>query len=401
MNLPKLPYRSYYSIICILWIAVAVFCWHYKQSRNRYNNYKIYTGVYHHTVEQKNLYIAYPNEYEDLNHYGPLFSMLIAPFALLPDVLGLLLWNIANAVILIWSISLLKIPKPKRILLLLLCTIEFANAEHTIQFNQIITACIIFSFVLLERKKEQWATLFIVSGALIKLYPIIGLTFFVFSKRKKAFVLYGIGWLILFFILPMLISSPHFITESYWQWLGSLQEKNADNIVLRKSIDWSVMGTARAIFNNSTLPNTPFIIAGLIIYGLPLIRFKQYKNYRFRLNLLASSLMFVVLFSTGSEHPTYIIAVTGAFLWMLLRPNPFSGFNIFIMILLLVLTGLGPTDAFPKSIRESYIVPLAMKAWPCILVWLKLSYDLLFSDFSQSPDEANLQQVSKSAHAVA
>ncbi len=363
---------------------MSIFSWHYKYSRDRYNNYLIFTGVYHHTVEQKPLYQFYPGEYEDKNHYGPLFSLGIAPFAMLPDSLGLFLWSMANALILIWAVTLLPISRPKQTLLLLLCSIEFANAEHTIQFNQIITALIIFTFVLIEKKKEEWATLLIIAGALIKLYPIIGLAFFVFSKRKKIFIVCCLGWAIICFMLPMAISGKQFIIQSYLDWFDVLKQKNAENAVLRTSQDWSVMGTVRAFYHDATIPNAPFIILGAIIYGLPLLRFNQYWNLHFRLNILASSLLFVVLFSTGSEHPTFIIAVMGAFLWMLLKPKPFSRFNIFLIVLLLVLTGLGPSDAFPKFIRDNYIVPYAMKAWPCIIVWFMLSFDLCFSDFGKT-----------------
>ena len=57
-----------------------------------YNNYLIFRGVYWHTINGTSLYAPYPMEYWDMNHYGPLFSLVIAPFAILPEWIGMLLW---------------------------------------------------------------------------------------------------------------------------------------------------------------------------------------------------------------------------------------------------------------------------------------------------------------------
>ena len=56
------------------------------------NNFLIFRGVFLHTWQQTSLYAAYPAEYFDVNHYGPLFSLIIAPFALLPHWMGLVFW---------------------------------------------------------------------------------------------------------------------------------------------------------------------------------------------------------------------------------------------------------------------------------------------------------------------
>ncbi|NCD68979.1 glycosyltransferase family 87 protein [Mucilaginibacter agri] len=388
----KIPFLTNYRLVCLLWIAVAAFCWQYKYFHNRYNNYLIFKYVYHHTVAEKNLYNYYP-EYVDSNHYGPVFSVLVAPMAVMPDAWGFLLWSVLNAVILIWAIQLLPISQKNRNLLLLLCAIEFANAEHYIQFNPIVTAFIFFSFVLVERKKEQWATLFIVLGTLIKLYPVVGFVFFLFAENKWKFIWSTALWFVVFLALPMAISSPHFIIQSYADWFHSLHEKNGFNVGLGSSQDICLMGTVRHLTRNENIPNTPFLILGAAIFGAALLRFKQYASLKFRMQVLCSALIVVVIFSTGSEHPTYIIAVPGAFLWMLMQDKPFSRTNITLLVLLLVITGLGPTDAMPALIRRGYINRYVMKAWPCIIVWGMISYQLLFKDFVPNEDNADMERV--------
>jgi uncharacterized membrane protein YozB (DUF420 family) len=114
---------------------------------------------------------------------------------------------------------------------------------------------------------------------------------------------------------------------------------------------------------------------------LPLLRFSQYKSFMYRAQVLASALIFIVIFSTGAEHPTYIIAVTGVFIWMLIQDKPYTTTNIIFLVLVLVITGLGLTDAVPKFIRQPYIARYSMKAWPVIIIWGKIVYELMFKNF--------------------
>ena len=378
----KFPFLTNYGLVCLLWIAVAVFCWQYKFKPDRYNNYLIFKQVYHHTVAETNLYSLYSQEYYDSNHYGPVFSMVVAPFALMPDGWGLFFWSLINAVLLLWAVYLLPLSNKVKMLILLFSSIEFANSVHNIQFNPIITAIIIFSFVLVNKGKDGWATLLIILGALIKLYPIVGLAFFVFSKNKLKFVWTAAAWAVVCVALPMLIASPHFVLQSYADWYHSLVEKNSLNIGFNASQDISFMGVCRRVVNNPYLPNTPFLLFGALVFGMPLLRFNQFGSLQFRLRILASSLLTVVLFSTGSEHPTYIIAVAGAVLWIFLHEKPFTQVNIILLILLLVVTGLGLTDAFPKYVREEIVTNYVLKAWPCIIVWLMIARELIFTDFT-------------------
>ncbi|WDF53382.1 glycosyltransferase family 87 protein [Mucilaginibacter sp. KACC 22063] len=384
------PSLSNYKLSWVLLILVAVFCWQLKYFHNRYNNYKIFKYVYSHTTEEKNLYADYPEEYYDSNHYGPVFSVIVAPMALMPDAYGFLVWSLLNAVVLIWAVHLLPISTKNKALLLLLSAMEFANAEHYIQFNAVIAAFIIFSFILVEKRKEEWATLFIVLGTLVKLYPVVGLVFFLFAENKWKFIWSGLGWLAVFIALPMTISSPHFILQSYADWFNILQVKNGQNVNLTSSQDICLMGIFRHVTRNPNIPNTPFLIAGAAIFGAALLRFKQYASLQFRLQVLCSVMIMVVIFSTGSEHPTYIIAVPGVFLWMLTQDKPFSRWNIVLLVSVLVITSLGPTDAIPALIRRGYVNKYVLKAWPVVAAWLVISYQLLFKDFIAKEKQAAL-----------
>jgi hypothetical protein len=385
----KILWFTGYQWTCILYLAVAIFSWQMKYFRHIDNNYLIFREAYYHARAHLNLYAAYPSEYYDMYYYGPLFSLFVAPFAIPPESVGFFLWEVGNAAALLIAVNMLPLDNKRKMLLLLFCAIEFANSIFYMQFNPMITAFIIFSYLLVKKEKDEWAAFFIVLGALVKLYPIIGLTFFIFSKHKGKFIGWTTVWSVVLFLAPMVISSPAFVMQSYHQWFAALSYKNGLNVGLDTTQDWCLMGVVRRFSNDPTIPNLPFLIAGAIIFALPLLRFKQYGSPKFQLQVLASSLIMVVLFSTGSEHPTFIIAMAGAALYMLIQEKPFTMINIIFLVLLLV-TALTPTDVFPRPVRV-WAGHYAVKVWPVTLIWFKIAWELLFKDFEKEGSAVELK----------
>lgn len=152
-----------------------------------------------------------------------------------------------------------------------------------------------------------------------------------------------------------------------------------------------VMGVVRRITGNVNAANWPFLLLAAIVFALPLLRFSQFKSLKFRLQVLATSLIMVVIFSTGAEHPTFIIAVAGCMLWILMQDRPFTITNIIFIVLLLVITGLSLTDVMPKPLRDNFFAKYSVKAWPCIAVWVVISYELLFKDFLFEAERGELK----------
>ena len=180
----------------------------------------------------------------------------------------------------------------------------------------------------------------------------------------------------------MLISSPKFGIQSYLDWYTSLSGKNLENQALGTRQDYSLMGVVRRILQNASISNLVFLIPGAIIFMLPYLRIKQYKHLPFQLMILASTLLFVVLFSSGSESPTYIIAIAGVMLWFLMQKR-FSKLDIGLLIFVIIFTCFAFSDLFPKSIKENVFVKYSTKAIPCILVWFRVIYELLTRDFEK------------------
>lgn len=365
--------------VAFIYILLALIAGIKQYSHNSYNNYSIFKYVYWHTIDLQNLYGNYP-EYLDSNHYGPLFSLFIAPFALLPDGIGMILWNIFNVLILLYGIYSLPLTENKRAIIAWICAHETLTALFSFQFNIALTGMIMLSFSFLIKKKEVQSAFFIAFGTLVKLYGIVGLAFFFFTKNKLKYILAGVAAFAVLFVAPMLISTPSFIIQSYQDWYHSLVHKNEINASLTSFQDISVMGMVRRISGNINIPSSPFLIGGIIIFALPYVRFSQYKNLGFRLMLLASTLIFTVIFSSGSESPTYIIAFAGVAIWFVIQPNPKSILVITLFIFAFILTSLSPTDIIPKATKE-FIRLYSLKALPCTLIWLTIIYQMMKEDF--------------------
>ena len=221
--------------------------------------------------------------------------------------------------------------------------------------------------------------LFIAIGFLVKLYGIIALIFFMFSKRKITFSIGFVVWLAVLVALPILIASPQFIEQSYIDWYYCITEKNTINQVNLDMQNISVMGMAARIFTTPSLPNLYFIIPAGLLFVFPFLRFKQYKSTVFQLYFLASALLCVVLFSTSSESSTYIIAVIGASIWLSLQPP--TKLNKALLIFMLLFTTLSSTDLLPHIFNKTIVHPYGLKALPCFVIWLIITSQLFIKKF--------------------
>jgi hypothetical protein len=381
----NLPFFTKKKYIISIWFIIAIgssIKQYLTRNPDNYNNYSIYKNVFFHTIHKLPLYTTYTNEYFDHNHYGPIFSIIIAPFAIFPDWLGMTLWSAFNAAVILYAINKLPLKYEQINLILWIGAHEFLTSILSFQFNTIMTAIIILSYVLIKDKKDFWAAMLIMLGTFVKLYGIVGLAFFFFSKDKVKFIGSLIFWAILFFVLPMLLSSPEFILNTYVEWYERLVLKNSENASLTSMQDISFMGMYRRILHNPELPNLPFLLFGLTLFGLPYLKISSYKKEKFQLLLLSSVLIFTVIFSSGSESPTYIIAFLGVAIWFVLHNRPRSNRVLILFIFALILTSFSPSDIIPKFLRENYIIPYALKALPCVLIWFSIIYEMIF--FKQS-----------------
>ena len=374
-----LPFLSDRRVLLGIWTLLSLVGM--LKLHRSHNNFLIFKGVYWHTVNGTSLYAAYPSEYSDVNHYGPLFSLIIAPFALLPEWAGMLLWLLFLSGWLFASIYWSGLRKSQQVYIYWFCGFTLLTALFMQQFNIAIAAIILSSFFLIEKEHEGWTAFFIVLGTLVKLYGIVGLAFFLFSRHKVRLILWLAVWSVILFLAPMAISSTDYIIGQYQEWYSSLVAKNTENIhSIAQNI--SFLGMIRRTTGFTNYSDLWLILPGMALFALPYLRFSQYKNLAFRETILASVLLFVILFSTGSEASGYVIALLGVCIWYTAAPWKRGKWAIALMIFVFILSGMGSSDLFPKFIREEYIKPYALRALPISILWLWLCYELCTKDYA-------------------
>jgi len=315
---------------------------------------------------------------------------VIAPFAMMSRPVGLFFWLLALSAFLYVSVRRSNLTRRQQLFVLWFTTHELLNALFMQQYNVGIAAGVMLSFYFVEKERDFWAAFFIVLGTFIKIYGIVGLAFFLFSRHKLRFVGGLAFWAAVMFVAPMAVSSPEYVVGQYAEWYAALVDKNASNInelagdMAALSTNISLLGIVRRTTRVLTYSDLWLIVPGLLLFAAPYLRLGQYRHTAFRQTLLASVLMFCVLFSTGSENSTYIIAFMGVAVWYCCAPWQRSRSDVALMVLVFVVSSLSPGDLFPKAIYRGLIQPYALKALPVALVWFKLSAEMLTRDYGLS-----------------
>ncbi len=344
-----------------------------------YNNYVIFKESFHHLKNNQDLYIYHPKDHFDLYKYTPTFAAFFGIFSIFPDWAGLSLWGAFNALILLFAVYYLpKLTLYEKGLIMVFIAFELITSLQNQQSNALIAGLLILAFGLLEKKKIWLAALCIVFSIFIKPFGIVGLVLFLFYPQKWKSALYVLFWTFIFLIAPLIwidLEQYSALTNSYLRMLA------ADH---SSSYGYSVMGIINSWFSVDINKNL-IVTIGVLLFLLPLYRISQYKSLQFKLLGLTSILIWIVIFNHKAESPTFVIAMAGVSIWFILSQK--NKLNIALFILAIVLTSLSPTDLFPATIREEFVKPYALKALPCILIWIKIIYDMIV--LNEKPKEEN------------
>jgi hypothetical protein len=336
-----------------------------------FNNFIIFKQSFFHLQQKLNLYNIYPNEYWDHYYYSPTFAILVAPFTVIPSIVGTFAWGLFDAGVLYFAIRKLPIRSFYQNGVLLLSVHEMMNASSNLQSNGIIAGSIILSFVLLLKQKEHSATLSLLLGFFIKLYGIVGLAFFFFSNQKFKYIAYLILWVIVLVLLPLCITSPEFLIQSYKDWFASLSVKSNFDLTIdmyKNGVDISIQGMIKRVFNLPALNKFYFIIPGLILFASQYTKIKYFNHLVYQLYILCSVMLFVIVFNTGSESPTYIIGVVPICLWYVLQRKTTLVNTAFIIAIFF--SSFSYSDLFTPWLRIHIMAPYALKVVGCFLIWV-------------------------------
>lgn len=333
-----------------------------------YNNYVIFKCSFFHLVHGTNLYGLYPAEHWDFYKYSPTFALFMGGMAYLPDVVGLSIWNILNAIAVFFAIRMLPLGVRKQCLILWFVALELLTCLQNSQSNGLMCGLMIAAYGCMEQRKILLATLWLVLAMYIKVYGAIGFCLFLFYPGKLKFILYAILWTVIFAALPLLVTPMYTLVWQYQNWASLMI---ADAAAAR---GLSVTGWLYSWFG---IENVKMYVTGIgiILFLIPFARFRLYGNEVFKLLLLASMLIWVIIFNHKAESSTFIIAVAGVGIWYFAMPQ--AKWRTALFWLVFVFTCLATTDIFPMFVKKQFIYPYKIKAVPCIIAWCVVFCELM------------------------
>lgn len=375
----NVPTKYIYGFFLLLAAVIGLVSWtsslDLPGNFSRYNNYVIFKQSFFHLIHYQDLYIEYPPEYYDLFKYSPTFSLFMGLYAGFPDWLGLILFNLTNTIVLILGLRCLPLEKKTINTFLAFIVIETLISLTSSQTNILITGLLILSWHFMDKGKLFWAALMIVLTIYIKIFGIVALSLFLLYPSRWKAALYTAFWTVIVGLLPLIVVSPEQLTILYKSWLGLLSMDHD------ASVGVSFYGWLHTWFGFN-FDKQLFVLIGAAIFCVPLLRFREWGNPVYRLSILASVLIWVVIFNHKGESPTYIIAMVGVAIWYFTKADR-SKVDLVLLLLALVFTSFSSTDVItPYYIARTYVEPYSVKAVFCVIIWFKLIYDLSFKKIS-------------------
>lgn len=365
----KLFHTSRFILALYTLIGIIVGIQRYWLGPDHYNNFLIFQYSVFHFFSHQNPYPEYPAEYFDVFLYNPSFIILFLPFAYLPDFLGLLLWPTFTAVVYFLGVNTLPLPQKSKVFIFYLIIPELLTTMANLQTNPLIAAFTVLSMTLLEKEEYGKASIFPSLNFFIKGYgAIAGIFFLLKNPRLKTFIYLGLGFAFLG-LLPLLFYSWQEFITLYQQWFVSLKDDYSINTGI------SAMGVIKTlIYDDASIPAIQLVgVAALFITLITIFYRKSYEQVKFE--FLAYILLWMIIFNQSAESPTYIIASTGGFIWYVTSRQ--NQWDKALFILFFIMTVLSSSDLCPNYIRNTYVSPYSLKALPCMLIWLKIQWNLL------------------------
>ncbi|HEY4110683.1 glycosyltransferase family 87 protein [Puia sp.] len=345
-----------------------------------YNNFRIFKFSFYHLIHNQDIYRLFPEDHWDLFKYSPAFALCFGILSWMPDPIGLLLWNLINSLCLFAGVRLLPgLNDEKKSFILLFCLLEMLLSVQNTQSNGLMSGLIVLAFALAERRQYMLSTLCIVFSFYIKLYGAVAFILYLFYPGKLRLFGWSLFWMLFFALIPLVVVSSNQLLFLYNSWLHLLIDDRS------ASTGVSVMGIMVTWFH---LPGakTAVTLAGVVLFLLPLIYIRRYKDISFRFLFLASALIWMVIFNHKAESPTYIIVMSGIGIWYWSQQP--TALNRTLLILAFLLITMSVSDLVPAPVRNGFIRPYGIKAVMAIVIWFRIVYEQLFHPRNLNPTPA-------------
>jgi hypothetical protein len=379
--------RAALALYLLLAAGAALQAWFAPNARagwTSYNNFEIFRDAFHRLVAGEDLYRLRPGGPADLFKYSPTFALLFAPFALSPLLPAMIGWNAVNALVLWLGLSRFPFPTPRgRTAALWLCALEQLGAHQHFQTNALIAGLLLLAFGALERGQRARAAAAILLTVFTKLFGAVGLALYAFQPRKVRLALVTAAVALALLVLPLPWVGPAHLAAHYRDWVALLRADHS------ASYGYSVMGFLHGWFGWDP-PKAAVVGLGALALAAPfLLRRDRFAEAGFRARALAALLLWAVVFNHKAEGPTFIIAMAGVAVWWGAEPRR-GGLDLALLALAFIFVSLAPTEVFPRAFRSGFVPRYAVKAVPCIAIWLRCLAELLAPARDMSAPRANI-----------
>ena len=367
MRLPRLPLSRPRRWLLVLYLASVAFATVQRGVLARSNNFSVFRSASVNLLAGRDLYAAHPEQHADFYKYSPTFALLFIPLAKAPFVLALLVWNLLN-VFLLWYALTRLLPEGQATKALGLIYLEVLFATQYAQSNALVTALMILGFVAFERGRELRAALAIALDACIKIFPLATLALVPLYPRRLRFALIFGGVSAALVALPLLAVPPHELIAQYrsWRAIEALDTLNRGYSLMQYLYMWF----------HADWPLWPVQLAGTALVVSPLALGRtHWTDPHFRRLLLASLLVYVLLFNHQSERATFVIAYTGIIVWYVSSArSPLRDAVIGVTLLTMLVHDV---DVVPAWVKTDILIPYRVKGIPCLLAWVVIEAELL------------------------
>ncbi len=358
--------RFYFGAMFVIALAAGLHQYFYvprPDGFGRYNNYLIFKNAFLHLVRYQDLYAFHPADHTDKFLYSPTFAALMAPFARLPDIVGLLAWDLLNTAVL--ALALWRLPgigsRDKGIVVWFVALEFLVSIQHS-QSNVLVAGLVILSFCFLERENAPAASLMLALAACVKIFPLAAGVLFLLYPQRRRLVAWTAVWLVALGLLPLLFVSVRQLEFLYGSWFGL---HSVGTYAARYGV--SVEGWLRTWFGLRP-PHFAVLGVGVALALAPLGNVKAYASFPFRLRFLASMMMWMIVFNHMAETPTFVIAMCGAALWLFHQPS--TPLRTVLALATYFFVSFAYSDLFPRELKVRLVRPYMLKAVAITLLWL-------------------------------
>jgi hypothetical protein len=351
-------------LVAALWLGAIIGATVQQGGTHQHNNFLIFRAASRHLFAGSDLYTLYPAEHADLYKYSPTFALLFAPFAFLPLLPAMFLWNALNAGALFIALGMV-LPRRAATVARAIVFLDMLGSLQNAQSNALVAALIVFTFAAYERHHTALGSLAAVGGAFIKAFPLAGVSFAIFHPRKVRVALAVVAASALLLLLPLLVTPPHTLLAQYASW----RALSASEVSVKRG--YSVMQMLENVLH-AGWPNWPIQLLGIAILLAPvLFQRDRWHEWERRRLYLCSVLVFCVIFNHLAESPTFVVALSGVAIWFAALAKP-SRWEWALFVAIVVLTILSSSDIMPDAIQRDFFDRYRFKTVPLIVLWIEL-----------------------------